>query len=243
MKKAIFVFTMLCILSCTTSPGGRKQLLIMPKGQMDQMGQQSFAQLKSQSRMLRSGAEYNWVTCTTNEILRAIGEKPSQWEIQLFVDDSPNAFALPGNKMGVHTGMTRLAGDTSELAAVIGHEIAHVKASHGNERVSQNMVVQGGVAVAGVAFGQSQQMNQLIMAGLGIGVLMPFSRAHEKEADLLGLEYLVRAGYDPNGSVRLWRKMAKLGGRHARVLEHTPSFELPRWVFGRPHPKNELSSQ
>jgi predicted Zn-dependent protease len=198
-------------------------LLLMPKGQMDTMGAQSFAQLKSQTRTVRSGAEYNWVVCTTNEILVAIGESPSLWEVQLFADNSPNAFALPGNKMGVHTGMTKLAGDTSELAAVIGHEIAHVKAEHGNERVSQNMVVQGGMAIAAVTLGQSEQTNQLIMAGLGLGVLMPFSRAHEKEADLLGLEYLVKAGYDPNGSVRLWQKMASLGGAPPEFMSTHPA--------------------
>ncbi|NQY99417.1 MAG: M48 family metallopeptidase [Bdellovibrionales bacterium] len=193
--KNLVVFTVLFLATaCATSPGGRKQLLLMPKGQMDSMGQQSFAQMKSQQRTIRSGPVFNWVTCTTNEILRAIGENPSRWEVQLFADDSPNAFALPGNKMGVHTGNTRLAGSTAELAAVIGHEIAHVKAEHGNERVSQNLLAQGGLVLANIAFGQSEQTDQLIMAGLGVGVLMPFSRAHEKEADLLGLDYLVRAG-------------------------------------------------
>ena len=120
-------------------------------------------------------------------------------------------------------GLRSPSEDTRVSKAVIGHEIAHVKAEHGNERVSQNLVVQGGMAIAAVSFGQSEQTNQLIMAGLGVGILMPFSRAHEKEADLLGLDYLVKAGYDPNGAVRLWERMGALGGSPPEFLSTHPA--------------------
>src|SRR5690606_40406772 len=132
-------------------------------------------------------------------LLVALNKNPKDWTVNVFQDDSANAFALPGNNIGVHTGMLKLATDQSELAAVMGHEIAHVEANHGNERVSQNMVVQGGLAVATVALASQEKktQNQLILAGLGVGaqfgIMLPFSRHHEKEADLMGLEYMAKA--------------------------------------------------
>jgi len=125
--------------------------------------------------------------------------------------------------------MLKLATDQSELAAVMGHEIAHVEANHGNERVSQNMVVQGGLAVATVALASQEKktQNQLILAGLGVGaqfgIMLPFSRHHEKEADLMGLEYMAKAGFNPDGAVSLWTKMAGQGKSPAEFMSTHPN--------------------
>ncbi|MEZ4870692.1 MAG: M48 family metallopeptidase [Bdellovibrionales bacterium] len=193
---------------------GRNQLLLVDSRQMDQLGAQSFQEMKKQSKIDNSRSANAYVRCIADQLLYAVGENPQSWEVKVFVDDSLNAFALPGRKIGVHTGMLNFAKSQHQLAAVIGHEIGHVKAQHGNERVSQTMVTQLGLQATEIYLGkEDRQKNNLILAGLGLGaqfgVLLPFSRKHEVEADLLGVEYMSKAGFDPNGAVELWENMQK----------------------------------
>lgn len=216
------------LIACSTTPTGRSQLTLMSSGQMNSMGAQSFEDLKKKMKIDRSSKNNQVVTCISHKLLKAIGESPSKWEIVVFEENTPNAFALPGNKIGVHTGMMKLAQNQHQLAAVIGHEIAHVKASHGNERVSQNMVVQGGLLAASIYYGSSSKKNNLILAGLGlgaqVGVLLPFSRSHETEADRLGLRYMAKAGFDPRQASKLWEVMkSKSGGAPPEFLSTHPS--------------------
>ncbi len=214
MKTFIPMMTLSFILSsCSTSPTGRKQLNLMSEKQMNQMGEQSFAELKKKQNVKKDPKVNQFVECVSKAVLKGAGEKPEDWEIKVFEDKTPNAFALPGNHIGVHTGMLDIIQNPAQLAAVIGHEIGHVKANHSNERVSQNMVAQTGLVAANVLIGQDSEKDKLLLASLGIGAqvgfLLPFSRKHEEESDRLGVQYMAKAGFDPKQAAELWKQMAK----------------------------------
>lgn len=209
--------------ACATSPTGRKQLMFMPESQMTQLGAASFQEIKKQMKP-SSDAQMNATTqCVAQAIIKALNEKQgggAQWEIVVFDEESPNAFALPGNKIGVHTGMFKIAKTPDQLAAVIGHEVGHVIARHGNERISTAFAAQGGLAAAsvatGAALGEDSTRRGLILAALGagaqLGVMLPYSRKQESEADEIGIDLMARAGFDPAASVQLWQNMAQAGG-------------------------------
>lgn len=203
------------LLSCSSSPTGRSQLLLIGDSQIAQMGIASFAQMKEKSPPVKDAVSTAYVTCISNALLKAAGENPAAWEVQVFNDKTPNAFALPGRKIGVHTGMFAVAKTQAQLAAVIGHEIGHVQAKHGAERVSLNMASQLGQQAAAIGL-QGNKDSQLIMAAIGlgsqIGVMLPYSRTHESEADFIGLILMARAGFEPKESVQLWINMAAAGG-------------------------------
>lgn len=217
--KPLYVFLLLAltaIVACQTSPTGRKQLIVVPDSQMNQLGAASFAEMKKGNPPLSDSALLDYVMCISHPLLIAAGERPGGWEIQVFEDDSPNAFALPGRKIGIHTGMIELAKTSGQLAAVIGHEIGHVQAKHGSERVSLGMTSQAVQQVAAIVV-DGTEYGAATMAALGLGaqfgVLLPYSRTHESEADFIGLEIMARAGFDPEHAVGLWQGMAKLGGQ------------------------------
>jgi predicted Zn-dependent protease len=138
-----------------------------------------------------------------------------QWEFNVIESDEANAFCLPGGKVAVYTGILPLAQTEAGLAAVIGHEVAHAVARHAGERMSQALLVNLGLSVADISL-QNSQHRPLIMAALGlganVGVLLPYSRKHEAEADEIGTRYMARAGYDPREAVLLWQRFAKAGG-------------------------------
>jgi predicted Zn-dependent protease len=197
---------------------------------MNQMGDQAFSDMvKKQPTLSESSPEHKRVRCISDALLKAMGKNPSDWDINVFKAEEPNAFALPGNNFGVHTGMIELVDNNGQLAAVIGHEIAHVIAEHGNERASQQMAVQGGMAVAQIALGQSKTTDRLLLGAMGlgaqVGVLLPFSRKHESEADELGVKYMSQAGFDPREAPELWKKMAQKGGGPPEFLSTHPSPE------------------
>lgn len=235
IRKQIFTLTLVTLVSglflnltsCSTSPTGRKKLTLMPSSQINAMGAQSFEQMKKKMKLSRNSAHVRLVNCLSDELLRAAGQDPRTWEVQVFEDKSANAFALPGNKIGVHTGMITTAQNPDQLAAVIGHEIGHVLAEHGNERVSQNMVAQGGLMAASIMLGEPNNKNRLLVGALGLGaqfgVLMPFSRKHETEADRLGVQYMAKAGYNPQEASRLWVIMDQGGSRVPEFLSTHPS--------------------
>jgi predicted Zn-dependent protease len=154
-----------------------------------------------------------------------------KWELVVFDDPQVNAFALPGGKIGVYTGLINLAENQHQLAAVIGHEIGHVIAEHGNERMSSSALIGAGMEVTNQLLESNQIASSgLIMAGLGlgvqVGVQLPFSRTHESEADLIGLELMAKAGFNPQQSVNLWQNMAKASG-DKRQPEFLSTHPLP----------------
>jgi len=135
---------------------------------------------------------------------------PQQWEVVVFEEEEPNAFALPGGKIGVNTGIVKVAKSQDQLATVLGHEVAHVIAHHANERVSQQAVAGTLMQVAGATL--DPRLAAALGAGAQVGVLLPFSRTQESEADLVGLDLMASAGFDPRASVEFWQNMEKAGG-------------------------------
>jgi predicted Zn-dependent protease len=211
------------LLACISSPVkksplGRTQLHLFEADQMEAMGVQAYTQMKQQLPQSQDAAAIRRVDCVARAVTaEARGPNaPSSWEVAVFEDDRANAFALPGGKIGVHTGLLAVAADSSQLATVIGHEVAHVLAEHGNERVSTNVAAQYGLqAIESLSGPPSPGRDQALAAlGLGaqVGVLLPFSRTQEREADLLGLDLMAEAGFDPRASVLLWQNMSRAGG-------------------------------
>jgi predicted Zn-dependent protease len=219
--RALLAATLVALLAvaCAVSPTGRKQLTLMPEQQMVTMGAQAFAEIRQDTPRESNAAIVTYVQCVADALtaLPEVNGQQAQWEVVVFGDDTVNAFALPGGKIGVYRGLLTAAKTPDQLAAVMGHEVAHVLARHGNERVSQQFAVSEtlGLIDAWMASGNSAKREAamgLLGVGAQVGVLLPFSRAHESEADAMGKELMARAGFDPRESVRLWENMAKLGG-------------------------------
>lgn len=212
MRKKILSVLITCALSaCVTSPTGRSQLIFMPDAQIDQMGLQAFDNLKKEKPISRN-SQYNRIaSCISGAITQVTG---GNWEVVVFEDQTPNAFALPGNKIGVHTGMLQLVDNQDQLAAVIGHEVGHVLARHSNERASQEIAVSQGLNIIQAVSAPQTPLGQAAMGMLGVGaqygILMPYSRTHESEADKIGVDLMAKAGFDPQQSVSLWQKMDRV---------------------------------
>lgn len=229
--------TILCLLvggfglaGCETNPyTGRKQLLMTSVGREMQMGAQAYNQIKSDPKMRLSQdpREVEPVKRVAARIVDAAKRskyaemaQQFQWEVSVIKDDkTANAFALPGGKMAVYTGIFPMANTEAGLAAVMGHEVVHALARHGAERMSQGQLANIGLQAAGAAIGLSggnPMLGQATMAALGVGaqvgVLLPFSRKHESEADYIGILLAADAGYDPRESIALWERMAQMSG-------------------------------
>ena len=199
--------------ACATSPLGRSQLKLVSDSELNQLGATAFQETSKKTPVTTDGRTTAYVNCVANAIIREVG---GSWEVKVFASDDVNAFALPGGKVGVYTGLLKVTETPDQLAAVIGHEIAHVIAGHSNERVSQQQVTSVGLTMAQVLVGGGVGGDTLMSAlgaGAQYGVLLPFSRAHESEADLVGLDYMAKAGFDPRQAVALWKNMAKAGGQ------------------------------
>jgi predicted Zn-dependent protease len=234
-RLAVFIslfISAIMLISCTTSPEGRAQLKLIPDDQMDAMGVQSFEQIKKDTPITQDKNVQQYVVCIADKIIPQVKENPDpkQWEVVVFEDEQANAFALPGNKIGVYTGLLKYAKNQDQLAAVMGHEVAHVIAKHGNERVSGQMATEAGLGIAAAVLGSTQNENSaMIMAGLGLGVqygvTLPFSRKHESEADLIGLDLMAKSGFNPEESVTLWQNMAAAGSSPPEFLSTHPSGE------------------
>ena len=215
LQSVSVIILMFLLSACVTSPTGRSQMILVSDAQMDQMGEASFTDLKSKNPPSADSRVNEYVRCLSTPLLVAAGENPAQWEVQVFNDASPNAFALPGKKIGVHTGMIELAKTPDQLAAVVGHEIGHVQAHHGAERVSMNMASETAQQLTSVALDGTEYSNYALAAvGMGAqyGLLLPYSRTHESEADYIGLMIMAEAGFDPAQAVALWQEMAKAAG-------------------------------
>ncbi len=238
-KIILFLSLVIFIASCATSPMGRKQFILIGDNEMNKMGIASFTKMKTSSKVSQDQKAQRYVRCVANAIVNELPEqwRKQAWEVVVFDDNSANAFALPGGKIGVHTGLLKVATNQDQLATVIGHEVAHVLSRHGAERVSQQMGLEIAMQATD-AISKNKMQNQgsqrALMSALGLGaqfgVLLPFSRTHESEADLFGLNLMAKAGFNPRQSVNLWQNMAKASGGKRQ----------PQFMSTHPNPEKRI---
>ncbi|MBS0215073.1 MAG: M48 family metallopeptidase [Proteobacteria bacterium] len=219
----------------TTSPTGRQQMVGgVSQQELDQMGAQEFAKLKAQKPQTQNPRERAYVNCVVGDLVQQLPPQWQRynWETAVFVDAEPNAFALPGAKVGVNTGILKVARDQDELATVIAHEIGHVISNHHNERITRTQTAQGGLVVAQVLAAMAG-INPDAVGQLGGTaaqlVLLRFSREQESEADVVGQQLMARAGFDPRKAVNLWQNMIAAG-----------SARPPQWLSTHPDPQARL---
>lgn len=188
---------------------GRNQFLITNNAALTQQADAAWAEALRTQQVSRDAAANARIRRVGDRLINAAGLSGRSWDYAVFTNTSPNAFVLPSGKIGVTTGLLALVQNDDQLATVIGHEMAHAVAQHAAERYSQTAATQIGLQVAaGAAGNYGQAVGAFGGLGAQLGVLLPFSRQHELEADRLGVDYMQRAGYRPSEAVSLWRLMA-----------------------------------
>lgn len=228
-KNYFFIFFAFLFLSCSTVPfTGRQQLNIIPDNTMLSMSYQEYGDFLKNNKVLTSGEQVNKVKRVGDKIKNSVENYFRQkqmtseiegykWEFNLVDSKDINAWCMPGGKVVVYTGILPLTNSDDELAVVMGHEIAHAIAKHGSERMSQQLLIQtGGMALDAALKEKPQQTKQLWMTAFGLGsslgIMLPYSRTHEYEADELGLIFMTMAGYQPESAISFWQNMSKQGG-------------------------------
>lgn len=239
---SITILTFIVLQSCSTVPlTGRSQLNMIPSSEMLSMSFQQYDQFLKENKLSTNQTEVNLVKNTGVKIQHAVERYMKEnnlsdrlngykWEFNLVEDDQVNAWCMPGGKVVVYTGILPVTKDEAGLAVVMGHEIAHAIAEHGNERMSQQLLQQVGAVGLMVAMKEEPAQTQalwLSVYGVGttVGIMLPYSRTQESEADHLGLIFMAMAGYDPHAAPEFWKRMAasKQGGQPPEFLSTHPS--------------------
>lgn len=230
----------LLVAACATtvSPTGRTQYVgAVSQAELDQLGEQAFAQMKAEQRISTDRRQNAYVACVVNAIVQQLPAQDRRigWESAVFVNDEPNAFALPGGKVGVNTGIFKVAQNQDQLAAVIAHEIGHVIAHHHDERITRQAGASGALQIVGAILGSryGEGIGNAAVQGGSIaaqaGFLLPGSRAQESEADVVGQQLMASAGFDPRAAVNLWQNMIAAGGSRP-----------PQWLSTHPDPQSRI---
>lgn len=240
---SLLLIMALFIAGCATVPlTGRHQLSLVSEAEMVALGEQSYEQFLQESNLSQDERETKMVrdvgeriSLSAEEFMREHGLEKDldhyRWEFNLIEADTVvNAFCMPGGKVAVYSGILPVAQGENGLAVVMGHEVAHAIAKHGNERMSQLLLAQlGGIALSKALEQKPEKTRQLAFAAYGIGaqvgVLLPYSRQHESEADRIGLILMARAGYDPREAIPFWQRMNEQGG--ARPPEFLSTHPAP----------------
>lgn len=209
------------LIACASVPHtGRRQFNIVSDERLEKLSAKAFQEISKKSKPYedeRAREILERVTKRIADAAESIDEPNFNWECKLLDEDSPNAFCLPGGKIVVFSGMLKYAMNEAGLASVIGHEVAHAVARHGGERLSQNLALKGALTLGeGALIGESGKLTrkaELLLGALGmgatIGVLLPYSRLHEYEADKIGQVYMAKAGYAPEESIKVWERFKK----------------------------------
>jgi predicted Zn-dependent protease len=238
------IFLAFSLSSCATVPiTERRSLHILPDSEMTALSLEQYSEVLKKSKLSQDQQKVQMVGRVGGRIAQATEEffresgmseeiKNYKWEFNLIEDDKVvNAWCMPGGKVAVYTGLLPVAGDETGLAVVMGHEIAHAIAKHGNERMSQGLLVQlGGIGLAAALGSNPGVTTNLFLsaygAGAQVGFLLPYSRVHESEADRIGLVLMAKAGYDPRQAIPFWERMnAKGGSRPPEFLSTHPAPE------------------
>jgi predicted Zn-dependent protease len=214
--------------ACSENPAtGRSQFMLVSDEQLQGLGEQAWADLQRQTPVSQDRAAQARLEEIGARVAAASGQSALNWEFKVFDSPDVNAFVLPGGKVGFFKGLMDLSQSDDELAAVMGHEVGHVQARHAAERMSQQMAVQLGVQVAAIALSEEYGANaNAIAAALGMGalygVVLPYSRQHEFEADELGVGLMAASAYQPAAAVSFWQRMsAQNGGNQPPALLST----------------------
>ncbi len=245
---AFLLLLMAVLIGCSTVPyTNRTRLMMLPESEDSALGLAAYKEVLSQEKILNH-PEATRLVLRVGRAIAQVADKPDfDWEFTVIDDpDMVNAFALPGGKVAVYSGLFAVAVDEAGLATVIGHEIAHALARHGAERMSQGMALQGlGAGLSIATSGQSAGVQQAVMQayGLGaqVGVMLPFSRHMESEADQIGLMLMAKAGYDPKASIGLWERMGALsdGQKPPEFLSTHPTYDTRISQFSQWMPEAE----
>ncbi len=243
-KMSLVLPFFLLLFTCTQVPvSGRRQLQLVPESELLQLSSESYAQVKDSIPVVTGTPQSNLVQRVGQNLRTAVEKylqdqnssdriKDFKWEYNLFQDTVVNAWAMPGALVGVNTGILPVTRDELGLAVVMGHEIAHAVAHHGNERMSQLLLVElGGMALSEALSKQPQTTQQLALVAFGLGaqlgIVLPYSRLQESEADQLGMIFMAMAGYDPRAAVAFWERMAaqQNQGQPPEFLSTHPSYD------------------
>ncbi len=234
-----FMLLAVFLAGCATVPvTGRRQLALVSQNDLVSMSADSYRKLLSEKKLSQDAGKIAMVNRVGDSIARAAEDfmrgrgmadrvKDFQWEFNLIEDDETvNAFAMPGGKIAVYTGILPVTRDENGLATVLSHEVAHVLANHSGERLSHYLLVQlGGLTLSTALREKSDQTRKwsMVAYGLGstVGVILPYSRTHESEADHIGLVIMAKAGYDPRRAVDFWQRMAEEGKARPPVFLST----------------------
>ncbi len=201
------------------------------RGDVENMSATEFEKMRTQIPVSRNATQRAYVNCVVRDVVAELPEpyKSMDWDVEVFDNQAANAFAMAGGKIGVYTGIFNVAGTRDQFAAVIGHEIAHVTEDHTIERINQAQVTGGAITATSVLVGDALGIGvgntqSLLEGAAQLGMLLPFGRKQESEADLVGLDYMAAAGYDPRASIQLWKNMDKASqGAPPEFLSTHPS--------------------
>lgn len=232
MKRVIPLLLLAAVATCKSNPHtGRSQFLLFGEERMNEMGKEAYAQMTGPGSKAKISNDPS-LTAPLDRVGAAISSaanKPDyEWEFKLIDDpDTVNAWALPGGKIAFYTGIYPILKDEAGMAIVMGHEVMHALLQHGNERMSQSAAAQAILAGAAVGLHDHQYRGEILGAlgaGATVGVILPYSRKHESEADREGLFLAARAGYDPEAAIGVWERMAKMseGRRPPEILSTHP---------------------
>ncbi len=237
------------LIACAQVPiTNRQSLSLLPESQLASMSLQEYGKVLNQSKLSSSQQQVEMVRRVGFKIAKAAEAflkeagmqseiKNLNWEFNLIEDDKQaNAWVMPGGKAAVYTGILKYTQNETGLAVVLGHEVAHAIARHGNERMSQGLMAQMGGAALSAALSQNSPATQNLFmqaygAGATVGLLLPYSRLHESEADRIGLTLMARAGYDPREAVPFWQRMNEQGGRRP-----------PEFLSTHPAPESRIAN-
>ncbi|PIP71879.1 MAG: peptidase M48 family protein [Nitrospinae bacterium CG22_combo_CG10-13_8_21_14_all_47_10] len=234
-KTLKIIFVIFLLTACATTPvSDRQALILIPLSQEIALGKQAYQQtLKDQKDS--ENTHLTQVLLRVGQRIAEVSDMPKlDWEFRLIESKEKNAFALPGGKVAVYTGMLQICQNEAGLATVLSHEISHVIARHGAQRMSQQLLLTGAMMGASLSLRNNTQRN-IIMSALGLGVLygitLPFSRADEEEADQIGLVYMAKAGYDPEEAIRFWQRFSQAKGDK----------DPPEWASTHPADKTRIA--
>jgi len=236
---ALVIVASLAACATTTSSTGRTQYVgAVSQDQLNQLGAQAFTEARQKGPLSTDARQNAYVRCVVDALVRQLpaDQRGFAWESAVFAEQEPNAYALPGGKVGINTGLFSVAKNQDQLAAVVAHEIGHVTERHHDERITRQYGAAGALELVGGLLGAryGEGVGQAAMQGGSIAAqglfLLPGSRAQESEADVVGQRMMAQAGFDPRAAVALWQNMIAAGGNRP-----------PQWLSTHPDPQSRIS--